>query len=312
MDKSWIQLEKRCNSAYENGVNKFMRFASSHANGTKIPYPCKRCKNIYLWEFDYVDDHLFENGFLPNYTHWMHHGEPPHLNVNEGDHCNDIEDDEYDEDAELFDDSNFIHEIFEDLCAPYSMNPPHVMESDEQPNITFDEEPEKFARLLKEEQCELYPGCLKYSVLSFLIKMLHVKSMRKWSNKSFDMMLSIFKDALPDGEKLPKFYHEAQKLLRDLGLGYTLIHACKYHCVLYQKEYKYLQECPICSTSRWKCISKKRQKIPHRVLRYFPLKLRLQRLFMSRKTAGDMRWHKEKHVEENKVMRHPVDSEACK
>ena len=89
-----------------------------------------------------------------------------------------------------------------------------------------------FANLLKESQSELYPGSSKYSVLSFLIKILHVKSSNKWSNNSFDIFLGILKDALPKGERLPNSYHGAQKLLRDLGMGYTLIHACKYHCVL--------------------------------------------------------------------------------
>ena len=35
----------------------------------------------------------------------------------------------------------------------------------------------------------------------------------------------------------------------------------------------------------------KRKKIPAKVLRYFPLKSRLQRMFMSSKIAEHMRWH---------------------
>ena len=45
---------------------------------------------------------------------------------------------------------------------------------------------------------------------------------------------------------------------------------------------------------------------------YFPLKARLQRLFMSSKTAEDMRWHEEKRVKEEGIMRHPADSIAWK
>lgn len=53
------------------------------------------------------------------------------------------------------------------------------------------------------------------------------------------------------------------------------------------------------------------RKISAKVLRYFPLKPRLQRLFMSSETSKLMRWH---HEERNKdgVLRHPVDSEAWK
>ncbi|CAL9004873.1 unnamed protein product [Prunus brigantina] len=46
-------------------------------------------------------------------------------------------------------------------------------------------------------------------------------------------------------------------------------------------------------------------------MRYLPLKPRLQRLYMSTHTATDMRWHKEKRVN-NDVMRHPADGEAWK
>ena len=53
-------------------------------------------------------------------------------------------------------------------------------------------------------------------------------------------------------------------------------------------------------------------KVPHKKMHYFPLTLRLQCLFMSRHTAKDMRWHKEKRVETKEVLRHPVDAEIWK
>ena len=72
-------------------------------------------------------------------------------------------------------------------------------------------------------------------------------------------------------------------------------------------------KCIITSTkthdSRWK--PNKKKKIAAKVLRYFPLKPRLQRLFTCRKTAKDMRWHV---LEDNKdgLLRHPRDGEAWK
>ncbi|KAK9277062.1 hypothetical protein L1049_006601 [Liquidambar formosana] len=100
--------------------------------------------------------------------------------------------------------------------------------------------------------------------------------------------------------------------MRDLGLGYTAIHACQHDCVLFWKEHEHKDECPECGESRWKYNDGKRKKISHKILRYFPLKPRLQRLFMSKKTATDMRWHKEKRIIEENVLRHPVDSIAWK
>ncbi|XP_075654797.1 uncharacterized protein LOC142624962 [Castanea sativa] len=53
------------------------------------------------------------------------------------------------------------------------------------------------------------------------------------------------------------------------------------------------------------------KKVPWKVLRYFPLMPRLQRLFMSLKIAPDMRWHHE-NWSNDEVLRHPTDAEAWK
>ncbi|KAA0047438.1 uncharacterized protein E6C27_scaffold498G00310 [Cucumis melo var. makuwa] len=44
----------------------------------------------------------------------------------------------------------------------------------------------------------------------------------------------------------PNSFYEAKRKLRNLGLGYETIHACKYDCVLYWKEFADLQHCPTC------------------------------------------------------------------
>ena len=51
------------------------------------------------------------------------------------------------------------------------------------------------------------------------------------------------------------------------------------------------------------------KRVPLKVLRYFPLKPRLQRLFMSSKTASEMTWHNDKRVKDG-VMRHSLHSIA--
>ena len=101
-------------------------------------------------------------------------------------------------------------------------------------------------------------------------------------------------------------------MLRDFGLGYDSIHACKYDCALFWKENETLDKCPVCDEPRYKFCNGKGKKIPQKVLHHFPLKSRLQRLFMSRHTASDMRWYKEKQISEEGVLRHPADSEAWK
>ena len=43
---------------------------------------------------------------------------------------------------------------------------------------------------------------------------------------------------------IPSLFYEAKRKFYDLGLGYEIIHACKYDCVLYWKEFADLQHCP--------------------------------------------------------------------
>jgi hypothetical protein len=51
-------------------------------------------------------------------------------------------------------------------------------------------------------------------------------------------------------------------------------------------------------------------KTAHKQLPYMPLTPRMKWLFISKKTARHMRWHKEGVCENNQVMVHPSDSEA--
>ncbi|CAL9000647.1 unnamed protein product [Prunus brigantina] len=121
--------------------------------------------------------------------------------------------------------------------------------------------------------------------------------------------------AFPFCKKLPTTKYGANKIVKDLGLHYEKIDACKNDCVIYYKEHENLSQCPTCKISRWKSQGRggkeKGKKVPWKVLRYFPLTPRLQRLYMSSKTAVDMRWHYEERVKDG-VLRHPADSEAWK
>ncbi|CAL5428865.1 unnamed protein product [Camellia sinensis] len=184
--------------------------------------------------------------------------------------------------------------------------------TDEEPNGLEREDLHKFTRLFEDAQRKVYPTCEKFFVLSFVIKMLHVKVYNKWSNKSFDMVMQVFKDILPECDPtVPWTLYDAKKFLRDLDLGYETIHSCKNDCALFWKESANLEKCPTCDACRYKLNDDGGKKIRHKVLQYFPLTPRLKRLYMSKKTAADMRWHNEKRVD-NDILRHPSDGEAWK
>lgn len=130
----------------------------------------------------------------------------------------------------------------------------------------------KFFDLLEDAQTELYSGC-NISKLSFIIKLLHLKCLNYWSNKFMDVLLSFFKGVLPKGPLVPSSYYEAKKVVRELGLDYTKIDACKNYCILYWQDHANIQSCPRCNTTRWKSDRHRGKKIPHK--------------------AKGMRWHKE-------------------
>jgi hypothetical protein len=50
------------------------------------------------------------------------------------------------------------------------------------------------------------------------------------------------------------------------------------------------------------------KKIPQKVLQHFPIKPRLQRLFISKDIAKQMRWHKDERKNDGNTLGHPVDA----
>ncbi|KAL5564918.1 hypothetical protein UlMin_028082 [Ulmus minor] len=225
------------------------------------------------------------------YNQWIHHGEPATANtgttvagpsggIHERDEMFDVLDDIISEEAD------------EDAVGGPSSN---------------DQYDDLFAAL----RSELYLGVSSFSSLNFLVKLMHLKVLNKWTNKSFDELLKLLKLAFPKID-LVESHYEAKKLMTKMGLGYSSIHVCKNDCVLFWKENSLKDTCPVCSESRWKLQSGKRsgKNVPHKVLRYFPVGPRLKRLFATSKTAKLMRWHSTGKSKDNDVMRHPVDGKS--
>ena len=95
--------------------------------------------------------------------------------------------------------------------------------------------------------------------------------------------------------------------MRELGLGYIPIHACKNDYILFYKDNKHATEFPKFGELRYKIDNRKVKKIPQKILIYFSLISRLQRLYMSTKIAEEMRWHHEQQVPEENILSHPTD-----
>ena len=131
-------------------------------------------------------------------------------------------------------------------------------------------------------------------------------------NRSFDMLLKLLKEVFPKGCKLPDSYYVAKTLLAKLGHGYESIHVCKNDYSLFWKETTTSERCHVCGESCWVHKNTKGKKVPYKVLWYFPLTPRLQRLYGSKHTAKDMGWHLIGRSKDEGLMRYPVDGQAWK
>ncbi|XP_050280987.1 uncharacterized protein LOC126721937 [Quercus robur] len=141
------------------------------------------------------------------------------------------------------------------------------------------------------------------------------------AQKFYKMIDDVDKPLYAGYAKLPKDHYEAKEIVRDLGFNYEKIHTCPNDCILFWKDNVNLEACPCCKESRWKmneasvtgnnALSNKGKKKAAKILRWFPLKPRLQRLFLSPDLASSMKWHVNGHIDDG-VMRHPANPDAWK
>ncbi|XP_057548101.1 uncharacterized protein LOC130826536 [Amaranthus tricolor] len=289
LNKAWVKVKDRSSIDYVNGVEEFLNFALSKVreddrDSTTIRCPCNSCRNIFLKTKCDVRFDLLKGGMYEKYTFWELHREEL-VESSDGD--------DVDESNDI--DSGFT--MLQDACGVGAMNVGSAeealnnVEEYEKPNANA----KKFFKLLEEYQEPLTMHDTTMSKLSYSVKLLHLKVLNNWADKSFDSLLHLERQGY--GAYLPTSYYEAKKLIKDLGLDYYKIDACENDCILYWKEHEKLIECPTCGLSRWKQEkegSSKGVKVSRKVLRYFPLKPRLQSLYICRKTSKDMRWHKER------------------
>ncbi|XP_074374289.1 uncharacterized protein LOC141714684 [Apium graveolens] len=179
----------------------------------------------------------------------------------------------------------------------------------------------KFFRHVEEGKQPLYPSCTTFSRLSFLIRFYHLKCVYGISEFAFGELVKLIKEAFPDAN-LPLSFNAAKSVIRDLGLDYEKINACPNSCMLYWGKNKEKNECETCGVSRWVVLEKDGiienndppklfHKVAANVMRYFPLRPRLQRMFLCKDFFRLMRWHPLGRTKDGKL-RHPTDALAWK
>ncbi|GJV99571.1 hypothetical protein Tco_1554823 [Tanacetum coccineum] len=173
----------------------------------------------------------------------------------------------------------------------------------------------EFEELYASANEELYPGCDFVTRLDFMAKFTHFKVKGKLTDSLFNEMLEFFQEVFPHklGHRLPPAYYEIKKTFKTVGLGYESIHACINDCFLFRDpDNKDVEFCLVSKTSRWKDNNTTAKKVPNKVLRYFLIIPRLQRLYKSNHIAKEMTWHATGKSTENGKIQHPVDGKAWK
>ncbi|KAK3039560.1 hypothetical protein RJ639_027704 [Escallonia herrerae] len=185
--------QRRTSSAYFEGVEEFLDFAFANASvDGEIICPCNVCGNSIWVSRIGARGHLICNGFIKGYTKWVAHGEVKSS-------------------AAPLSRAHVALDVIDDMRGllhdRFHMSSDEVREGAtdvamEGPNG----EAEKFYKLLQDSQEMLYKDCKNFSRLSFLVWLLHIKS---------------------------------------LGLGYEKIDACPNDCMLYWKENATKMECDV-------------------------------------------------------------------
>ncbi|KAL6316882.1 hypothetical protein AAG906_022894 [Vitis piasezkii] len=220
----------------DEGVENFINFAIAHStNHTSIKCPCLRCGNLLCQIPQVIREHLFFNGIDLSYRVWYWHGVkgPNGGFSNVSQQCYDKC--EYNDVADTIDMVNASQ-------VNYAKKP-------------------------------LYPGCMKYTKFSALVKLYNLKA-------CYDM--------LPLNNEMSLSMYEAKKTLSAL------------YPTSGKSRWKINNEG-----------GKIKNGVPAKVLLYFPPIPRFKRMFQSSKTAKCPMWHA-KDKEYDGKLRHPSNSSMWK
>ncbi|KAL1225670.1 Cell division cycle protein-like protein [Cardamine amara subsp. amara] len=231
MDKSWIN-KPRLSQEYRIGVKLFLDFAFGKSDAELVKCPCNRCSLAKFKSREDIEGDLMFSGFLSSYTSWVLHGE----NICVTENTTEIPTNGSVAQAELDSTANLFNDLFPNISTdmygesgsfeqPMDTDIPSSSSEKFGKGTSFDE-------LLADFNQELYTGCTKFTKLSFLLKLYHIKCMCGISDKGISMVLDLLKEIFTHA-RLPDSFNDMKKVVRKLGLTYESIHACPNDCMLY-------------------------------------------------------------------------------
>jgi hypothetical protein len=128
-----------------------------------------------------------------------------------------------------------------------------------------------------------------------------IKSKYFFSNNFYNEILKLFGDVHAKPNKLPKDMYHSKEIIKGLKMDYEKIDVCKNNCMLFMKEHAGEKKRLKCGQYRFVEVDnhegdKVMTDVAHKQLRYLPLTPRVKQLFLSKKSAMHMRWHKKVSV----------------
>ncbi|WVZ84720.1 LOW QUALITY PROTEIN: hypothetical protein U9M48_031713 [Paspalum notatum var. saurae] len=245
---------------YRDEVDKFIEVANKDAKTKKVAgicCPCKKCKNLKVWTDPcIIRSHLIIDGFVKDYSVWIHHGEkeaPPKATdtdqvsdelIGGGDDNEDsgggtsgfvpsesLEDLGLDDDSDQDDLEEMLKHFKEDILLAGAKGAENF---------------KAVKDAAKKSVYEKSKGCpAHWSLLRFVLELLILKA-------SFNDLLKLLAWLLPKPNFVPANTYQAKKVVSPLTMGVERIHACPNHCILYRGKYEELEKCPTCGASRYK------------------------------------------------------------
>ncbi|PWA37759.1 hypothetical protein CTI12_AA587520 [Artemisia annua] len=193
MYKRFTEDRRYINPEFIDGVEAFVEYAcqqSAYMDKDKIRCPCRNCKNQAYRLPVYVKLYLGNHGFIKNYYQWVCHGEPSTASSSAHSQTNtssvgDVEG------------SNSYRNLVIDAIG-HDFNP----QTDENETEPPEPKTQKLYDLLHKADEPLWSGCSKLSQLSTVARLLNIKSQDRITEKVFDDILKLLKDALPSDNKL--------------------------------------------------------------------------------------------------------------
>ena len=270
-------------------------------NDDKIRCPCRkaRCRNKKFVNENDLRLHLYKNGFVENYYTWIYQGEEEMETEHMVEQCVDEMRNENEEVTMFEATRNMVAEIAGPSYFQSEGNEPNFSHNEYVTNEAPNAHAQTFFDMISNAEKALWPGNNTHSQLSASFRMLDIKCKHQVTESCYNDMCDFLQEVLPEENTMPVNLYETKKIVKELGLPMTVIHSCENNCMLFWGEDIELQGCKICGHPRYKPHNDRGRKrkvlVPFKKMHYFPLIPRLQRLYASRATASEMRWHAE-HV----------------